>query len=45
MKIVPNDEGTRLKLSHTGFLDAATRNGHRKAWPQALGILDDRVDE
>ncbi len=44
IELEPNDDGTRLTLSHAGFFDARTRNGHREAWPQALEILDDRID-
>ncbi len=44
IEFTPNDDGTLLTLSHAGFSDARTRNGHREAWPQALEILDDRID-
>lgn len=37
----PLNSGTLLKLTHAGFADAETRDGHKDAWPLALAHLDD----
>jgi uncharacterized protein YndB with AHSA1/START domain len=33
--------GTRLTLSHAGFPDEETRDGHEEAWPLAMAHLDE----
>ena len=33
--------GTRLTLSHAGFPDEETRDGHAEAWPLAMAHLDE----
>lgn len=40
IELTPHKDGTHLKLTHTGFYDAAARDAHEKAWPEALDILD-----
>ena len=40
IELVPSGEGTLLKLSHSGFADEESRNGHEQAWPQVLEHLD-----
>lgn len=39
--ITPRDPGCRVRLTHAGFADADTCNGHKDAWPMALAHLDD----
>jgi uncharacterized protein YndB with AHSA1/START domain len=43
IELEPLKDGSRLKLSHSGFLDEATRSGHGDAWPLVLELLDDRM--
>lgn len=39
-ELAPEAGGTRLRVSHTGFYDQATRDAHEAAWPQVLAHLD-----
>lgn len=41
VELTPSGTGTLLRLSHTGFADEESRNGHEEAWPEALEQLDD----
>jgi len=43
VELSPHGDGTHLRLSHRGFADAASRDGHEKAWPFVLEQLDDRI--
>lgn len=40
VELSPLQEGTRLRLSHAGFPDEESRDGHEQAWPLALDHLD-----
>ncbi len=35
------EDGTLLRLTHEGFYDEATRDGHAEAWPEGLSHLDE----
>jgi uncharacterized protein YndB with AHSA1/START domain len=37
--------GTRLRLTHAGFLSEASRQRHADAWPMVLAQIDERVPE
>jgi uncharacterized protein YndB with AHSA1/START domain len=43
LELAPHNGGTRVKLTHAGFPDEATRNGHEEAWPLAFANLDRRM--
>lgn len=37
--------GTEVSLSHAGFADVDSMNGHKEAWPQVLDHLQNHIDE
>ena len=41
--LAPSDDGTRLRLTQAGFPNEASRDGHERAWPTILALLDDRT--
>ncbi len=43
LELLPQNGGTQLKLTHAGFTDEDTRNGHEEAWPEGLAHLDQRM--
>jgi uncharacterized protein YndB with AHSA1/START domain len=43
VELAPEGNGTRLRLTHAGFLDKEARDGHEQAWPVVLAQLDERV--
>ncbi|PEJ57477.1 ATPase [Bacillus sp. AFS002410] len=45
VEIEPNGNGTRLRLTHKGFPDEETKNGHENAWGFALEHLDKKMLE
>jgi uncharacterized protein YndB with AHSA1/START domain len=43
VELAPSAGGTRLRLTHAGFLDEGSRDRHEQAWPQVLAQLDQRM--
>ncbi len=43
VELAPQDGGTRLRLTHAGFPDAESRDGHLTAWPIVLEQLDRQI--
>jgi len=39
LEMSPDNEGTRLKLTHAGFLDEVSRDGHEEAWPMVFAHM------
>ena len=45
VELTPRGSGTHLRLTHAGFPDEESRNGHDQAWPMVLAQLDQRMAE
>ena len=43
VELTPAVTGTSLRLTHAGFPDAESRDGHEQAWPIVLEHLDQKV--
>ncbi len=43
VELVPDGTGTRLRLTHAGFLDQESRDQHEQAWPMVLAQLNERM--
>jgi uncharacterized protein YndB with AHSA1/START domain len=43
VELAPHGRGTHLHLTHAGFPDEASRDGHAEAWPKGLENLDARI--
>jgi uncharacterized protein YndB with AHSA1/START domain len=43
VELVPDDRGTKLKLTHAGFPNEVLRKRHQEAWPLVLAQLDQRM--
>jgi uncharacterized protein YndB with AHSA1/START domain len=40
VELIPNENGTLLKLTHAGFPDQESMVQHREAWPMVLELLE-----
>lgn len=45
VELDPRDEKTLMKLTHAGFPDEESRNGHQQAWPKVLEQLEKRYTD
>lgn len=43
IELAPRGTGTHVRLTHAGFADEASRDGHANAWPFVLEHLDRRT--
>ena len=43
VELTQEGTGTRLRLTHAGFSDQESRDGHEAAWPAGLAHLDEQV--
>jgi uncharacterized protein YndB with AHSA1/START domain len=41
--LIPENEGTRVRLSHRGFPHAQAATGHEKAWPLVLARQEEKL--
>jgi uncharacterized protein YndB with AHSA1/START domain len=45
IELVPHKHGTNLRLTHSGFADEKSCEGHKQAWKEGLVILDELLKE
>lgn len=43
IELVPKDDATEIRLTHSGFASENSRDGHEENWPLALEILDEAL--
>jgi uncharacterized protein YndB with AHSA1/START domain len=43
VELSPTESGTELRLTHSGFFDAASARQHAESWPQILAHLDETL--
>jgi uncharacterized protein YndB with AHSA1/START domain len=44
LEILPDGAETKLLLTHSGFLDATSRERHESAWPRVLSRMDEVLE-
>ncbi len=45
VELFARDDGTLLRLTHSGFSSETSRDGHEENWPEGLKTLDDALSE
>ena len=45
VEISPSEAGTQVRLTHAGFVDQESRDGHEEAWPLVLEHLEKKMSE
>jgi uncharacterized protein YndB with AHSA1/START domain len=45
VELMPHEHRTHLRLTHAGFPDEESRDGHLQAWPTVLEQQDERLKE
>jgi uncharacterized protein YndB with AHSA1/START domain len=43
VELAPHGDGTHLRLTHAGFPDEESRDGHAQAWPLVLAQQDEQI--
>ena len=43
VELIPEGEGTLLRLTHSGFADEKSCKGHEENWPEGLEVLDEAL--
>lgn len=43
IELIPGDQGTTLRMTHSGFEDEQSAKGHEENWPLALDELDEKL--
>jgi uncharacterized protein YndB with AHSA1/START domain len=43
VELLTQEEGTLLRLTHSGFCNEGSRVGHADNWPEALEVLDEAL--
>ncbi len=43
IELTPTDKGTIFRLTHSGFADESSRDGHKDNWPSGLETLDEEL--
>ena len=43
IELEPREKGTHLRLTHSGFADEKSKNGHEENWPAGLETLDEAL--
>jgi uncharacterized protein YndB with AHSA1/START domain len=41
VELIPDENSTLLRLTHAGFSDEESRDGHKEAWPMVLAQLEE----